>query len=461
MHCQGRLILGKPTRFHFQVQQRCPGVGLLLTGFLMFGLVANARAELSEYVQRDDPSFSWSLEKNDTTPIGTVYHIDLTSQTWRDIPWNHKFRIYAPNNAPIQDVMLLFITGGSTNRQYNPTEDFLYFTLANLCGARVAVLPQVPNQPLMGDRYEDDLIAETFLNFLKDGDEDWPLLKPMVKSAVKAMDAAQELAKEKGEPVERFVVTGASKRGWTTWLTAAVDDRIAGIAPMVIPTLNMKAQSDHQLKVWGFHSEQIQDYTRRGLTESFDTPEGAKLWKLIDPYFYLDRITVPKLQINGTNDRYWILDSVNVFWDDLQGPSHVVYLPNAGHGLDQNREYATNGIAALLRHVAQGKDLPDFSWNFFQEQDGSTKLVITFGEVKPKAVRVWTTGAETRDYREAPWNIATEQKIKDDQVEFRFKHPTPETPHAAFFGDLTFEIDGLEYHLSTTIQETAASEEKP
>ncbi len=460
MHCEGRSIVGKPTRDFLQVPRRCRGVGQLLAGLLVLSLVTDAHAELFEYVRQDDPSFSWKVEKNDTSALGTVYHIDLTSQTWRDIPWKHKLRIYSPKEVPTQDVMLLFITGGSTNRQHNPAEDLIYFTLANLCGARVALLPQVPNQPLLGDRYEDDLIAETFLNYLKDGEEDWPLLQPMVKSAVKAMDAAQEWAKEKGEPVERFVVTGASKRGWTTWLTAAVDDRVAGIAPMVIPTLNMKAQSEHQLKVWGFHSEQIQDYTRRGLTESFDTPEGAKLWKIVDPYFYLDRIKVPKIQINGTNDRYWTLDSVNVFWDDIQGPSWVVYLPNAGHGLDQNREYATNGIAALLRHVAQGKDLPEFSWEYSKEENGSTRLVVTFGEEKPKEIRVWSTGAETRDYREAPWKILAEQKISDEEAEFRFEHPDPETPHAAFFGDLTFEINGLEYHLSTTIQELSVAGEE-
>ena len=185
----------------------------------------------------------------------------------------------------------------------------------------------------------------------------------MVKSAVKAMDAAQEWAKKEGRPVpSKFVVTGASKRGWTTWLTGAVDPRVVAIAPMVIPTLNMKAQNKHQLATWGKYSEQIEDYTRRGLTERIEEPDGAKLWKLIDPYTYRDRLTMPKLQINGTNDPYWTLDSMNLYWDDLKGPKYVVYLPNAVHNLQEHRDWAINGVGALFRHVASGKEMPKFSW---------------------------------------------------------------------------------------------------
>ena len=32
--------------------------------------------------------------------------------------------------------------------------------------------------------------------------------------------------------VSKFVVAGASKRGWTTWTTGAVDPRVVGIEPV-------------------------------------------------------------------------------------------------------------------------------------------------------------------------------------------------------------------------------------
>ena len=183
----------------------------------------------------------------------------------------------------------------------------------------------------------------------------------MVKSAVRAMDAVDAWRAQEKKARARWVVTGASKRGWTTWLTGAVDKRVVAIAPMVIPTLNMRAQNLHQLEVWGKYSDQIADYSRRGLTDVkvTDTPVGTKLWHMIDPYSYRDRLAMPKLLINGTNDPYWTLDSLNLFWDELKGPKWVIYLPNAGHGLEQHRDYAMTGVGALFRHVISGRPMPE------------------------------------------------------------------------------------------------------
>jgi len=131
-----------------------------------------------------------------------------------------------------------------------------------------AELRQIPNQPLVfaGDgkeRTEDAIVAYTWDKFLRGGDDNWPLRLPMTKATVRAMDTITAFSKSPeggGVTVDKFVVAGGSKRGWTTWTTAAVDQRVIAIAPLVIDLLNVEKSFDHHYSVYGFWASAIQDY---------------------------------------------------------------------------------------------------------------------------------------------------------------------------------------------------------
>lgn len=415
----------------------------------VFGQAApETESPLHAYLSQPDTVFGWKLNEKVDSPLGKVYDIELTSQAWMDMTWKHVLMVYEPARLTQKDHLLLFITGGSHMNKPSDGDRLLAMMLAQNCGARVAMLHQVPNQPLLGGRHEDDLITDTFLFHLATGDKRWPLLFPMVKSAVRAMDCLEQLAmKEWNSPVKGFVVTGASKRGWTTWLTGASDRRVVGIAPIVIDTLNFPRQMKYQLETWGKYSEQILDYERKGLIEKLKTDPNVPLWRWVDPWHYRMNVTVPKLIVNGTNDRYWTVDALNNYWDDLDGPKYIRYVPNAGHNLKGGREGAMLTLAMFFQHVVDAKPLPHIHWKY---ETGGDSIQLTM-ETKsaPTAVRLWTASSDTKDFRESEWKS---KPIKEASGRYIGEIPKPQQGHVATFGEFQFHAYGQEFSLTTQIK---------
>ena len=327
--------------------------------------------DLVDYVTKKDASFSWKLANTTKTDTGTVYEIDLISQTWHDIKWDHKIQVFVPKGAKPQTTMVLWNQGGTPNA----LSGVMGLSIAERVKAPVAFLYGVPKQPLFGGKTEDALIAETFVKYLETKDGSWPLLFAMVKSVVSAMTSLQEFAKKEWDyEVKSFVITGASKRGWTTWLTAATGDkRVKAIAPLVIDTLNMPVQMKNQVAAFGKPSEMIKDYVERKLIPIPDTTEAKKLWLMIDPWVYREKLTMPKMIINGANDPYWPLDALNLYWDDLKGDKWVLYVPNAGHDLRERDKdgkpellpmRAVNTLSAFARCQIFDKPMPGMSWKY-------------------------------------------------------------------------------------------------
>lgn len=272
----------------------------------------NGEEVLAEYVSRNDDSYGWQVRQRMRLGTSDCFELTLTSQTWKGIPWKHRLFLIVPDGVRERSDALLVIAGGRWKPRdaeplgpeeppSYPKEAMLLAGFAQQLGAPIAVLLNVPQQPIFDGRTEDEVIAYTFDQYLETGDTDWPLLLPMVKSAVRAMDALQAFASEDlSLQIDRFTVSGASKRGWTTWLTAAVDDRVMAQAPMVIDMLNMEEQFPHQLDAWGGFSERIEVYTDIDLQSRIESPRGDILQQITDPYRYRETLTQPKMIVLGT-----------------------------------------------------------------------------------------------------------------------------------------------------------------
>ena len=410
-------------------------------------VVGTPKPDLAEYVQREEPTFSWQQIDHIQHDSGQIYNLHLVSQIWKKIQWKHNLQVFVPKSIRYPDTMLLLVSGGSTDSQPPDKDNEMGLKLAQMTGSAFAILHQVPNQPLYDGRKEDDLIAHTFEKYLETKDSSWLLLFPMVKSATQAMTALTQFTAQKLRgKIEKFVITGASKRGWTSWLTAAIDPRIKATIPLVIDVLNMPAQMEYQKATWGQYSEQINDYTVRGLQEKLEEEEGKSLTALVDPYSYRSQLTMPKLSVIGTNDQYWVLDALNLYWSDLVQPNFVLYVPNSGHDLD-DRELVFAGITGFYRYIASGQPLPKLEWS--HRQDGDRLHLQFSADQKPAQTRLWVTASSKRDFRSASWVAVPVQEKEDGK--FSGQVEIHQQQYVALFGECVFIVDGQPCPLSTQI----------
>jgi PhoPQ-activated pathogenicity-related protein len=423
---------------------------------------ADPTEALAAFVAEPDASFSWRVQRRYRHPDAEVVELHLESQTWQGQVWKHQLLLVRPERVRDESHAVFVIGGGRWRDEYEiavddallPEDAELFVGIARLLRAPVIVLGQVPYQPLFG-MTEDRLIAHTFERYLATGDSDWPLLLPMVNSVVRAFDASSAASeREWGAPLERFTVTGGSKRGWTTWLTAAVDSRVVALAPIVIDALNMERHFPHQVEAWGAPSESIRPYTDLGLDLILASPEGARLRQIVDPFSYRAKLGQPKLVVLATNDQYFPLDSANLYFDELREPKYLLYLPNQPHSVNDYEPFVRT-LRALHTAAASGEPLPKLEWEY-ATTDGGLMLCVRSAP-GARRWRVWRAVSNDRDFRDAQWEIVADSP----RSAARFELAEPAQGYAAAFGEAAFGVALRAYTLSTSLSVTEAAREQP
>ncbi len=411
---------------------------------------------LQHYLDNGDKTYSWKVVDTYDVKGVKAYDLILTSQTWRGIVWKHQLTILVPAEVKYNDA-LLYITGGSINdkgepnmKSHDDSSTLMFAKIAATDKAVVAIVRQTPNQPLFNGLVEDQMISYTLHQYKKDGDMTWPLLFPMVKSAVRAMDATQEFSKkELKRKINKFVVTGGSKRGWTTWLTGAMDKRVEAIAPMVIDVLNMPVSLNYQIEVWKEYSVQIEDYVKLEIPQQVATESGRNITTMIDPYSYRKKLTMPKLIIIGTNDEYWPVDAVKNYLDSIPGTNFLHYVHDAGHDLNvKNNDQAPRAIASFFATTIMHKPYPICKWNV-TEKDGKVTINVKATADKLVDAILWTaTSNPDRDFRDEKWS--SQSLNAKGKAEITTTVDYPKEGYKAFYIDLKYvDPNGNEYTKST------------
>jgi PhoPQ-activated pathogenicity-related protein len=425
---------------------------LLVAGYSYAGpRERNARKQtaLDRYVFKPDANYSYKLVNTTKGEGYTAYILDLTSQQWRtaeevDHPiWKHWLTIIQPDKVTTS-TGFLFINGGSIGSKMPAGADPSLAATAVGTHAVLADLRMIPNEPLVfkeegKSRTEDAIIAYSWEKFLKTGDETWPLRLPMTKSAVRAMDTVTAFCNDAARgnlKVDKFVVAGGSKRGWTTWTTAAVDDRVVAIVPMVIDVLNNEKSLEHHFRAYGFWAPAIGDYVN--LHSWSGTPQYTALMKIEDPYSYRERLTMPKLIMNSTGDQYFLPDSWQFYYDDLKGEKYLRYVPNTKHDLRNSDVRDT--LYAFFEAVVTNKARPQFTWKI--DKDGS---IIVQTKDKPAEVKLWqATNAKARDFRLDTIGAVYKSTPLTAEKEgvYHARVASPAEGYTAYFVELTFPTAG-------------------
>ena len=406
------------------------------------------QSPLKDFVTNNDPAFSYEIVETIKGEKWTTKIVKMVSQKWLsedDVDlqeWWHWLTIVIPDDREETEALMVVSGGNHKNNVPNEANELLIGAAVGTKSV-IASISNIPFQALNYKKdnnrelYEDDIIAYGWRQFLEGGakDEDayWLAHLPMTKAVMRGMDVVQEIAN-----VDSFVVTGGSKRGWTTWTTGISDPRVKAIIPIVIDLLNVVPSFDHHWKCYGDWSPAIDSYKNEGIMDWMGSNEFNRMLEIMEPYSFVKELTLPKFLINATGDEFFVTDSSQFYWDDLIGQKYLQYIPNANHGL--NGSYNLGSLVAFYDSVIKDKSIPKFDWKI----DGNIIIVEIPAQGVEYEIRKWTAiNEKARDFRVAVIGRTWESESipVSDNGHYSIQIDSPETGYKAGLIEVIFKTD--------------------
>ncbi|CAF0863095.1 unnamed protein product [Brachionus calyciflorus] len=326
-----------------------------------------------------------------------TYLFNFTSLQWftrrlssRPIWW-HYLLLTIPYNHDKTRPIFYYIDAGSNN-ETNPFSIYtnIISSFSVQCKCITVLHRQIPNQPILfpsdptgQNRTEDAIIAYTLKLYLENKqqfiDETYnyvPLLFPMTKAVRRGFDEVIKfLNYENIKFTKKFVVSGTSKRGWTTWLISAIDRRVTAFVPIVYDMVNI-AKNLHRgyRSLGGAYTWAFFDYFATGSFLNIDTLNHQRLFQLVDPYYYLNNYAGKQIYlVTAMNDQFFLPENTKSFWKELSTitnyKAYIRRVPNSGHNLSESllREVFSNVKTFFdlikLETFSSQRILPYFTWN--------------------------------------------------------------------------------------------------
>ena len=385
----------------------------------------------------------YSLLRKEQRPGVLIQRYNLNSQAWSPQGvvspqrWQNEVDIYIPDSARKKNVLVVINDGSNNDGSGNPVmpDNFSDEELSRIAVATRTIVISVSNVPNQVLSYqgvteplaEDDSVAYSWKLFLGDVQkyQNASLHIPMAASASQAFRLAKkELT---SYDITKFMVTGASKRGWAAWLTALSDPDVKAVIPFVIDLLGTKKALEHMYLSYGKNwPVAFYPYYKQGVDQQIGTDEFASLMTLEDPLTYLntdmgDRLNIDKYIINASGDDFYVPDNTKFYYGQLPGIKSLRVVPNSTHnGILSVTEQS---LITFVNRFQEKQKLPEMTETVQNCGDGKKTLAVSFTE-RPATVLQWTaTNPAARDFR-----YACDVKYNSDPVRLTGEEDTVNIP---------------------------------
>ncbi|EJM9564338.1 PhoPQ-regulated protein, partial [Salmonella enterica subsp. enterica serovar Infantis] len=343
------------------------------------------------------------------------------SQTWSPQGvvsperWQNGVDIYIPDSAREKNALVVINNGSNNNGSGTPVAptNFNEEELSRIAIATRTVVISVSNVPNQVLSYqgvttplgEDNSVAYSWKLFIGDTHkyQDASLHIPMAASVSQAFRLAKKELTQQN--INKFIVTGASKRGWAAWLTALSDPDVGAVVPFAMDLLNTQKSLEHMYQSYGKNwPVAFYPYYNQGIDQQVGTDKFARLMRLEDPLTYLntdmgDRLKIDKYIINASGDDFYVPDNSHFYYGLLPGSKSLRVVPNSTH--NGILSVAEQSLITFVNRFQEKQKLPEITENVQSRGDGKKELVVNFSE-KPVAILQWTArNPAARDFRYA------------------------------------------------------------
>ncbi|ECC3129010.1 PhoPQ-regulated protein, partial [Salmonella enterica subsp. enterica] len=338
----------------------------------------------------------YSLLEKKQRPGVMLQRFNLNSQTWSPQGvvsperWQNGVDIYIPDSAREKNALVVINNGSNNNGSGTPVAptNFNEEELSRIAIATRTVVISVSNVPNQVLSYqgvttplgEDNSVAYSWKLFIGDTHkyQDASLHIPMAASVSQAFRLAKKELTQQN--INKFIVTGASKRGWAAWLTALSDPDVGAVVPFAMDLLNTQKSLEHMYQSYGKNwPVAFYPYYNQGIDQQVGTDKFARLMRLEDPLTYLntdmgDRLKIDKYIINASGDDFYVPDNSHFYYGLLPGSKSLRVVPNSTH--NGILSVAEQSLITFVNRFQEKQKLPEITENVQSRGDGKKELVV-------------------------------------------------------------------------------------